>query len=99
MTQPELEKLLIATLAAADPNANAKTMAEFKLGWAQYAEAYHEEGDKPFLDAAVACGFRRVGPAGTNTLHHVVAALQYARERRAGVGGGRQRHRGKSRID
>lgn len=60
MTQPELEKLLITTLAAADPNANAKTMAEFKLGWAQYAEAHHEEGDKPFLDAAVACGFRRV---------------------------------------
>ena len=99
MTQSELEELLVTTLAAADPKATAKTIAEFKIGWAKYAAAYPEAGDKPFLDAAVASGFRRDGPASANSLHHVSAALQIARERCAGVGGGRQRHRGKARLD
>ncbi len=97
---PDLQDLLVATLAAAQRDASAETVARFCVAYARYRAEHPEEGDRAFFDHARASGFAPVldGPAGPTSLQHVVAALQVALAKCTRPKGGKRRPRGEPRA-
>lgn len=97
MTSSELQNLLTATLAAAQRDASAETVARFCVAWARYRADYPKEGNRPFFDAARASGFKNAsagGSSGSTSLEHVAAALAVALDKCAGGNAGAKRWSG-----